>query len=126
MQKLTLGLVVLLIVGMGWMYYDSQQQLKQARLQSQQLEQQLVLLNKEVALLSEQVEKLDENSVEGIVREANNAILDGWQSLVNSVDNELKKARQKVKEQQDTGSNSSGAPAQPHSADDLPEDPSRI
>lgn len=124
MQKLTLGLVVLVIVGMGWMYYDSQEQLKQARLQSLQLEQQLVLLNKEMTALSEQVEKLDKNSVEGIVRQANNAILDGWESLVNSVENELKKARQKVKEQENT--NHSGTSSQPDSSQDVPESAKRL
>lgn len=124
MQKLTLALLVLVIAGMGWMYYDGQQQLKEARLQSQQLEQQLVLLNKEVAALSEQVEKLGDNSVEGLVRQANNAILDGWESLVNSVESELKKAREKVQQQQNTGPQNT--PAQPDTSEDIPKNPEQI
>lgn len=124
MQKLILALLVLVIAGMGWMYYDGQQQLKEARLQSQQLEQQLALLNKEVAALSEQVEKLGDNSVEGLVRQANNAILDGWESLVNSVENELKKAREKVQQQQNSGAQN--APAEPDASEDIPKSPEQI
>jgi phage shock protein A len=100
MQKLTLALVILVMVAVGWLYYDNQQQLQQARVQSAQLEQQVAQLHEQINTLQLRVERLSNHSVEGIVRQANNAILDGWESLVSGVEKELKKAREKAAEEQ--------------------------
>lgn len=108
MQKVTLGLLVVVIAALGWIYYDNQQQLQQAQAQTelleQQLEQQIVQLQQEITGLQQQVETLGNNTtLDGIVRKANNAILDGWESLVTGVEKELQKARQKAEENQQPG-----------------------
>lgn len=101
MQKVTLVLLVLVIAALGWVYYDSHQQLQQAHAQTATLEQEVARLQQELTGLQQQVETLRNNhTVEGIVRQANNAILDGWESLVIGVEKELQKARQQAEQAQ--------------------------
>lgn len=90
-------LVAVLLVG-GWLYFDGQQKLQQSKLETAQLKQQVELLNNEVMRLNSKVDLLDQNSLDGMVREANSALLDGWESLVKTVDDELKKARKSLEQ----------------------------
>lgn len=111
MQKVTLGLLALVIVALGWIYYDNQQQLQLAQAKTTILEEQVAQLQQDITGLQQQVETLGNSSaIEGIVRQANNAILDGWESLVTGVEKELQKARQQAGE---TRGNNAGQPAQP-------------
>ncbi|NIB43735.1 hypothetical protein HBA55_29285 [Pseudomaricurvus alkylphenolicus] len=93
MQNFLASVVLLLILALGGLYFHSQQQLQQVHADRQALLQEVQALRKEVAQLNAKVAQLDESSVQGIVREANNAILDGWESLVNTVEKEIQEAR---------------------------------
>ncbi len=63
--------------------------------------------------MQDDIVRLDKGSVQGLVSEANDVILSGWESLVNTVENELKKAREEL--------DKAAPPADPNAA---PQDPS--
>ncbi len=122
MQKLIWAILLLMVIAMGWTNYDTRQMLQESRQQlalaselNTQQQQQLELLHAEVVRLNQRVSTLDKNSVEGIVREANQAILQGWESLVSTVEEELKKAREKA-----AGGSSNQSPAPPQQQPSIP------
>lgn len=97
MNKILIIVGILLIAGLGYLHYDSQQQLKQSRQKMFELKIELEQLKHRVSELEIEVRALEKSSVEAIVRDANSAILEGWESLVNTVENEIKKARESIK-----------------------------
>ncbi len=66
---------------------------QQQRVSIDLMQEQLSLVNAELLRVNEQLVSLDENSLDGMVQQANDALLDGWESLMDRVDGELKKAR---------------------------------
>lgn len=90
MNKL-ISLVLAIMVGvLGWMLYQTQMQLDVSRNQVQLLQQSLEVTQAEVADLKDQVAELDRTSIQGLVRDANDAILDGWEAMVKTVEEEVK------------------------------------
>ncbi len=63
-----------------------------------ELEQQLGLMNAELLRINEKLAGVDEQSLEGMARRANDALLDGWEALMQTLDQELKKARDSLDE----------------------------
>ena len=95
---IVLLLLLVLLAGVGYLYYDGQRQLQYYQQETMALQLQLDALREEVKNLDKKVKTLDESSVQGIVREANSAIIDGWQSLVNTVEGELNRAREALRD----------------------------
>jgi cell division protein FtsL len=98
MNKL-ISLVLAIMVGvLGWMLYQTQMQLDVSRNQVQLLQQSLEVTQAEVADLKDQVAELDRTSIQGLVRDANDAILDGWEAMVKTVEEEVKRARKTMEQ----------------------------
>lgn len=93
---------VAVMAGLVWQWYESRQREEQLRQQLAEMQAQVVQLQEQVGSLRQEVQTLDESSVEGLVRDANEAILQGWEALVDTVENELKKAREALKEEPDS------------------------
>lgn len=114
MNKIIIGLLLVVLAGMGYLYYDGQQQLQENRQQNATLTLQVDNLRQQVTALEGELKALDEASMRGMVREANSTILDGWQALISTVEGELRKAREAFKDSADntsTGSPTEGADA---------------
>jgi len=93
-QRVLIAVLVLLFMGSVGQYWLTQQALEASRLEIAQLRAQVEQLDTEVEQLQGQVALLGKTSVQGIVREANSALLDGWSSLMSTVESELVKARE--------------------------------
>jgi len=93
-QRVLIAVLVLLFMGSAGQYWLTQQALEASRLEIAQLHAQVEQLDTEVEQLKGQVALLGKTSVQGIVREANSALLDGWSSLMSTVESELVKARE--------------------------------
>ncbi|MYM62515.1 hypothetical protein [Pseudomaricurvus sp. HS19] len=63
-----------------------------------ELEQQVNLMNAELLRINEKLASVDEQSLEGMARRANDALLDGWEALMQTLDRELQKAREGLEE----------------------------
>lgn len=96
---LLLALIIALAAVAGWQVYEMRYSLNIANRQVEDLTGQLASMQSELDKLSQDVARLDKGSVQGIVREANDAILSGWESLVNTVESELKRAREDMEKQ---------------------------
>lgn len=95
-QRVLVAVLVLLFLGSAGQYWLTQQSLERSRLEVAQLRSTVEQLNSEMKQLQAQVEQLDKTSVQGVVREANSALLDGWSSLMSTVESELVKARESM------------------------------
>lgn len=94
-------LILLLLVAVLALEYLQWQQNKE---QGRDLQVKLLQLNKQVSSLDQrllaaeqQLVQLEDSSIQRLVEEANGAIIDGWQALINAVDEELKRVRQSLK-----------------------------
>jgi len=95
-QRILMAVLVLLFVGSAGQYWLTQQALDASRLEITQLHARVERLDAEVEQLQGQVALLGKTTVQGIVREANSALLDGWSSLMSTVESELVKARESM------------------------------
>jgi len=95
-QRILMAVLVLLFVGSAGQYWLTQQALDASRLEITQLHARVERLDAEVEQLQGQVALLGKTTVQGIVREANSALLDGWSSVMSTVESELVKARESM------------------------------
>jgi uncharacterized protein HemX len=94
-----LGFILLLAAGTG-LYY--------LHLQNELLKQQITVLSVQIdqleeanTVLANRVSELEEDSLSSVVDQAGEAIVEGWQSMLKSVEEELEKAQQKIQEQRE-------------------------
>lgn len=112
-------LLMLLVAVAGlaaWQVYEMRFQLNVANQQVDDLSKELSSLQDKVKSMQDDIVRLDKGSVQGLVSEANDVILSGWESLVNTVGNELKKAREEL--------DKAAAPVDPNTAPQPPSEAS--
>lgn len=110
MNNILSVILLIAVVVLGWMQYQTQQQLVQSERQIVVLQESIAATQNQLATMQNKVTELDKTSVQGLVKEANGAILDGWEALVNSVENEVRKAREAM---QDDNQNDAKTPETP-------------
>lgn len=99
MNNLISAILLVAVVVLGWMNYQTREQLLQSERQIAVLQDSISLTQKQLVEMQGKLTELDKTSVQGLVKEANGAILDGWEALVNSVENEVRKAREAMQHQ---------------------------
>lgn len=87
-------LVVVLLIGSGYLHYQTQIQLNELARQNLVVNKQLVLVGEQLSAVTGKLASFEKNCLDGMVRDANDVLLSGWESLVNTVGEELKKARE--------------------------------
>ena len=99
-RSLALAVLMVAVVLSGWQLYQSHR--RQAALQEQLLvvQAQLDGLQGELGQLQQELETLEKTTVKGAIREANDAILNSWETLMDTVESELSRARKALEEQQ--------------------------
>jgi hypothetical protein len=90
-------LVVLLILAGVYIY---QQEKKHAALESENttLRTTIQALEESLAMANDKNSELEKKSVEGILRETNKVVVSGWETLLNTVEQELNKARKMIEQ----------------------------
>lgn len=96
MNKIWAAPVLMLFMISAWFHYQTQLQIRELQQRNFAVNQQLVAVSERLAQVSTELVKFEANSLDGMVRDANDALLSGWESLVNTVGEELKKARQPI------------------------------
>lgn len=110
-KSVMIVIILVLIVTIGWQGYEMQQK-RQAQLEElQAVQAEVAALKEEVAGLEAEITELNKTSVKGMVRDANKAILSGWETLVDTVEEELNKTREAF--EQDEPSEHSGESQSP-------------
>jgi len=99
MEKVIRILLLGLVAGLGWLNYSSLQTMEASKVQLQHLNQEINELRVNVETLNRQVEELKQSSVKGMVEEANDAILSGWEVLIDTVQEEVQRAKKTVEQQ---------------------------
>lgn len=95
-QSVLLLVLVLLFAGSAVQYWHTLQQLEASEQRVVSLEAEVEQLTSRLQQLEGQVTELNKSSLKGIVRDANNAFLQSWENLVDSVGSELEKARESL------------------------------
>ena len=95
-----LGVLVVIIIQL-YFYQESLKREHFLQLQISGLQEQVIILGQQVEGLEESVEALNKNPLDSVVDNANKAILDGWESLLNTVDREVQKARDSLQQKND-------------------------
>jgi methyl-accepting chemotaxis protein len=98
MKNLLIIILLVAVAGLGWILYQQQLQTQQQITQITQLTQRLSQVEFDVTAVRNRVRALDKSSINGLVEEANNAILDGWEALVNGVGEEVKRVRESIQQ----------------------------
>lgn len=100
MGAIMVALAVAALLAVDYIVY--QQQLAQNQ-QIQQLQQQLELaharndaLNKRLDEMEQQVRKIENASLGGIIDNANAALIEGWSAMVDAVERQLEQAKQSM------------------------------
>jgi len=110
MSRIWIIPVLILFLISGWFHYQTQLQMLELQQANLAMHKQMVGVGEQLAGVTAELAKLEASSIDGIVRDANDALLSGWESLVNTVGEELKKARKPIPQQP-----SQKSPAAPHS-----------
>ncbi|MAZ86321.1 MAG: hypothetical protein CL693_01635 [Cellvibrionaceae bacterium] len=94
MNKVMSVLLVVFLIISGWMHYDTQRKLLASQQQMLRLNAQLTQMSEQMALVQQELGRVNADGIDGMVKDANDALLSGWESLVNTVEKELKRARE--------------------------------
>ena len=108
-------LIVLLVIA-GWFLYQQHQEKQALQVLNQQLQTELAIVRQSLAESQKKAEELEEKSIEGMLRETNKVVVSGWETLLDTVEQELNKARdaiQQKKQQQNDEAVHGGAATEP-------------
>lgn len=97
-QYTTVVLVVSLVVAVAYIYHQNKQY-RDAIVDNQRLS--LALDDKTARLLEAEkaIAALEKKTVEGMMEETNKVVVSGWETLLNTVRNELNKAKERFNEE---------------------------
>jgi hypothetical protein len=86
---------ILLVIAVveAWFLYDFYQKNQSLISENIELETQLLISQEALTEANKRVEQLEKQSLEGVLKQTNKAVVSGWEKLMNTVEEELKKAR---------------------------------
>ncbi|MGJ8687399.1 MAG: hypothetical protein ACSHWQ_07960 [Spongiibacteraceae bacterium] len=89
-----LTLLLIAVVGYGvWQHQITQAYRQQSSASLVQLSLRLDSIEAQMAAAKDELQKIDDNSVSGIIDNANEVLINGWSAMMRVVENELEKAR---------------------------------
>ena len=97
-------LFVLLLIA-GWMLYQKHNAYEALLANNLLLDAQLKQTQEDLAHVYEENTALEKKTVEGLLRETNKVVVSGWETLLNSVENELNQARKRIEQEADDEKN---------------------
>ncbi|MFT5421892.1 MAG: hypothetical protein ACI9D5_002654 [Candidatus Endobugula sp.] len=92
-------LLVLLLLA-AWYMYEQNKQYEVLLAKNTQLEASLSQAEELLALAQKKNVELEKNSIDGMLRETNKVVISGWETLLNTVKEELYKAREIIQQRQ--------------------------
>lgn len=89
---------VLFVVALiqGWFLYDFFNKNQMLLAENIRSEQQLLTLDELLAAANKRIEVLEKNSIDNVLKETNKAVVEGWETLLDTVEGELEKAKKSI------------------------------
>ncbi|MEX1670761.1 hypothetical protein AB4876_17720 [Zhongshania guokunii] len=104
-------IVLVLMIFEVWQYFDAKAYRETMNEQLLQLSVRVDGIDERVQLARQELKKMEESSLGGLIENANDALINGWSAMLDTVEKELQRAKEgfdKQGQKQDPGS----APAQ--------------
>lgn len=115
-MKTSIGTVLAIVIVLAvaafeyWQYKDAEAHRTMVNAKLMQLSARVDELDQNLLAAREEMRELESSSLGGIIDNANEALIQGWSAMIDTVERELERAKQSFDErQQSPGS----APAQP-------------
>ncbi len=80
----------------GWFLYDFYHKNEALVADNVNLEQQLLAANESLDAANEKIVTLEKNSLDSVLKETNEAVVQGWETLLDAVEGELEKAKKSI------------------------------
>lgn len=91
------ALIVLALLGFEyWQYKDEQAYRETLNNQLIHLTERVNSIDQRVQIAKSEMEKIQQNSLGGLIETANDALIQGWSAMINSVEKELERAKQGI------------------------------
>ena len=98
MNCLAFKVVVVLLCVSLWFLYQGHTENQRLQAENEQLVLALAEAKQTLESLVAENEVLERKSVEGLLRETNKVVVSGWETLLNTVEQELNKAREMIQQ----------------------------
>ena len=95
-SRSTVVLLVLLLISL-WYIHDQHNRYERLEQDYSNVIQELENTKAQLAAEQGRSEALEKKSIEGILKETNKAVISGWETLLNTVEKELEKARSVIR-----------------------------
>lgn len=95
-------IVVALLAFEYWQYRDAQAYREALNTQLIHISERVNTLDQRVQLTKAEIDKLQQSSLGGLIETANDALIQGWSAMINSVEKELERAKQGIAAQPQT------------------------
>jgi F0F1-type ATP synthase membrane subunit b/b' len=106
-------LVLVLLVFEVWQYFDAKAYRETMNAQLVMLSIRVDEVDERVQQAKQEMEKLEGASIGGLIENANDALIQGWSAMLNSVEKELQRAKKGFEKQGDPGADPQATPATP-------------
>ncbi len=103
-----ISLVVLVCA--AFYIYNQHKEIQVLTVQNKRLQTELKVSQELLATANAKVEELDKKSLDGILRETNKVVISGWETLLDTVEQELEKAREIINDEMSSSSSPSKPP----------------
>jgi len=90
--------LLVIVLLQAWFLYDMYRQNTALKSVNDEYTQYLEDSESKIAALEKQLAETEKKTVDGLLKETNKAVVDGWESLLDKVEQELEKARTAVPE----------------------------
>jgi outer membrane murein-binding lipoprotein Lpp len=114
-----LAVLVIVLCVSGWFLYQADSENKNLHAKNEQLSIELAEAKISLDALIAKNEMLEKKSVEGLLRETNKVVVSGWETLLDTVEQELDKAREMI-QQKNQASEDDSAPSSEESEKEVP------
>lgn len=95
-------IVVALLAFEYWQYRDAQAYREALNTQLIHISERVNTLDQRIQLTKAEIDKLQQSSLGGLIETANDALIQGWSAMINSVEKELERAKQGIAAQPQT------------------------
>lgn len=96
-------ILFVLVLIQAWFLYEFHNKNQGLIAENVQLEQQLLSVNNSLITVNDsltaankKIEVLEKNSLEGVLQDTNKAVINSWEALLDTVEDELEKARKSI------------------------------
>ncbi|WP_269619163.1 hypothetical protein [Zhongshania sp. BJYM1] len=91
------AIIVVVLLGLEyWQYRDAQAYRKTVDAQLILLSERVNGIDERVRIAKNELDEIQQNSLGGLIESANDALIEGWSAMINSVEKELERAKRGI------------------------------